>query len=142
MEQAHMKLQALCALWLEKRGARLLPSRGDLPVSALRPWLGNLALIDLGGPSPHFRLCGTGLHARFGGEMTSRDLDAVSDAHGRRELASCIETAKRTLSPAPMVHALGHGHGRTVFHDLCLSLGNNGRQPDTMLFASYAERES
>jgi len=142
MERATGKLQALRALWQEKRGTRAIPSRGDMPVSALRPWLGHLALIDLTGAAPCFRLCGTGLHARLGGEMTSRKLDAVSVAHGRLLLRACIEEICRTLAPAPMVHAMRGDPARTVFHDLCLPLGHDGKRADTVLFASYAERNA
>ena len=117
-----------------------MPSRGDLPVTALRPWLGNLALIDLTGTAPYFRLCGTGLHARFGGEMTNQKLDAVDPAHGRRELLSCIEQVRQTLHPTPMIHENGADHNRTVFHELCLPLGRDEKRPDTVLFASYAEQ--
>jgi hypothetical protein len=141
MEKANKKLQDLIALWQEKRGGKALPSRGDLPVSILRPWLGNLALIDLTGDAPYFRLCGTSLHARFGGEMTGQKLEAVTDAHSRQELVSCIEKAKCTLNPAPAVHQAGVGRNRTIFHELCLPLGYDGKTADTMLLACYAERK-
>ena len=93
MERANGKLQALRALWQETRGARPIPSRGDMPVSALRPWLGHLALIDLTGATPYFRLCGTGLHARFGiaefvidtpTALTSRRLASLTLLAGER----------------------------------------------------------
>ncbi len=141
MEKANGKLQSLLALWQEKRGARPMPSRSDLPVTALRPWLGNLALIDLTGTVPYFRLCGTGLRTRFGGEMTGQKLDAVQDAHGRNELRRCIEQSRQTLKPAPMVHEVRADNGKTVFHELCLPLGRDAKQPDTVLFASYAEQK-
>lgn len=141
MEKANQKLKELLALWQEKRGGKALPSRGDLPVSILRPWLGNLALIDLTGAAPYFRLCGTSLHARFGGEMTGQKLDAVTDAYCRRALLSCIEKAQQTRNPAPAVHQVSAGHDRTTFHELCLPLGYDGKNADTMLLACYAERK-
>lgn len=141
MEKAIQKLQALLTLWREKRGDRLIPSRGDLPVSALRPWLGNLALIDLTGAAPYFRLCGTGLHARFGGEMTGNKLDAVDEAHGRDQLLSCLAKVRQTLDPTPMVHEVCAGHDRTIFHELCFPLGYDGTHADTMLLACYAEKQ-
>lgn len=118
-----------------------MPSRDDLPVAALRPWLGNLALIDLTGSVPFFRLCGTALHARFGGEMTKQKLDALNAAHGHRKLMACIEKAQQTRSPTPMIYEAFEGHSQTIFHELCLPLGRDETQPDTMLFASYAEQK-
>jgi hypothetical protein len=41
-----------------------MPARTDFDVGVLRPWLGNLALIDI--PSNMIRLCGTNLMSRFG----------------------------------------------------------------------------
>ena len=43
MERAKTKLRALLDFWNEKRREREMPSRADLAVQALRPWLGNLA---------------------------------------------------------------------------------------------------
>jgi hypothetical protein len=107
-------------------------------VSALRPWLGNLALIDLTG-EPHFRICGTSLHVRFGGEMTGKALDALNEAHGPVELRSCIEKARRTLRPVSATHRVSANHEPTVFHELYLPLGTDGIVPDTVLLVSYAE---
>ena len=139
MERAKDKLKALLDLWQEKRGTRPLPSRDDFPVSQLRPWLGNLALIDLTGGAPRFRLCGTGLHARFGGEMTKREVARLNEGLGSEELLACIEVARETLIPAPMTQAVSADHRSTVFHELCLPLGD-GRAADTVLFASYPEQ--
>lgn len=136
---AKQKLQALKDLWEEKRGMRPMPSRDDLPVAALRPWLGNLALIELR-ETANFRLCGTALHVRFGGEMTKQKIDAISEAYGRHELMTCIEKARQTRSPAEMTYEVCDGPRRTVFHELCLPLGRDEVQPDTILFASYAEQ--
>jgi hypothetical protein len=68
MERANRKLKSLLDLCNEKRGERAMPARQDLTVSTLKPWLGNLALIELKNANgPSFRLCGTNLHSRFGG---------------------------------------------------------------------------
>jgi len=139
MERAKGKLKALLALWQEKRGTRPLPSRDDFPVSELRPWLGNLALIDLTGEDPHFRLCGTALHERFGGEMTKRNVASLTEASGAPKLLACIEEARQTLIPAPMTHEVRREHRRTVFHELCLPLGD-GSSADTILFVSVPEQ--
>ena len=84
VEKANHKLRDLLALWNDKRGARAMPSRADLDVSGLKPWLGNLALIDIAEDGRAvFRLCGTNLHARFGGERTRHDVSALDTEIGQ-----------------------------------------------------------
>jgi hypothetical protein len=140
MEKAKKKLEDLVALWQEKRASKPMPSRGDLPVTVLRPWLGNLALIDLTGATPYFRLCGTALHKRFGGEMTRRRIDALADAHGKHTLCECIETARRTHTPAHMTHTQAREGGSTLYYELCAPLAYDGDTVDTVLFASYVKQ--
>lgn len=110
-----------------------------MPVSALRPWLGNLALIDVTGSAPYFRLCGSSLRERFGSEMTSYKIDSLSEECGRHELRSSVETARQTLKPTHTVHERRSDSTRTIFHELCLPLGHDEKQPDIILLASYSE---
>lgn len=138
MEKAQQKLNALLALWHEKRGKRQMPSRDDLTVTSLRPWLGNLALIDLGGREPHFRLCGTRLRARFGGEVTRKKLDELDDAVGGKVLRRVVTKVRETLVPTQMIYEADSPGGRTVFLELCAPLARDGEHIDMVLFASYA----
>jgi hypothetical protein len=140
MQKANQKLEDLLSLWRDKRGPALMPSRADLPVSALRPWLGNLALVDLSGTHAYFRLCGTGLYTRFGGEMTRRKLDSLEDGHGKETLKSCIDEVRKTFQPKRMVHVSTVEHATVTFHELCLPLAADGQTIDMVLFASYAEQ--
>jgi hypothetical protein len=140
MDRAKEKLTALLALWEQKRGIRPVPSRDDFPVGELRPWLGNLALIDLTGDAPRFRLCGTSLHVRFGGEMTKRTVAALEVGLGGPELLACIEEARQTLMPATLTQRIAGDPKQIVFHELCLPLGQDGRFADTILFVSFSER--
>jgi hypothetical protein len=117
-----------------------MPSRADLAVKALRPWLGNLALIDLrGGEGPTFRLCGTSLHSRFGGEMTRRTIASL-DAGVADTLQHSIEHVRQTRKPAQSTHKMGHPDTATVFHEICAPLADDGVNVDTLLFASYPEQ--
>jgi hypothetical protein len=43
---ANRHLKSLERLWEERRADRPLPSRAELDVSVLRPWLGSLALFE------------------------------------------------------------------------------------------------
>jgi hypothetical protein len=129
MERARAKLEALHALWQETRRAPPIPSRSDMPVSALPPWPGNLALIDPTGAVPYIRLCGSNLRDRFGAEVTGCKLDSLSEAHGRCQLHSCIEQVRQALTPVQAVYELPRGDNRTVLHELCLRLGHDERKP-------------
>ena len=138
MESAKKKLNALKALWHDKRGTRTMPSRGDLSVSVLRPWLGNLALIDLTGTTPYFRLCGTSLHGRFGGEMTRCKIDLLDDDVAKT-LRHGIEKVCHTRKPAHAEHEAAQGMS-LVFHELCAPLSDDDVTIDTVLFASFPEK--
>lgn len=142
MRAANQKIEDLLALWHQKRRSRAMPARDDLPVSVLRPWLGNLALIDVSGSSPYFRLCGNSLYTRFGGEMTRRKLDAIEGAHGKQALEDRIEEVRRTLSPKRTTHIATSPAGTTTFLELYVPLANDGVTIDTVLFASYVAPSS
>jgi hypothetical protein len=139
MEKANQKLQALLNLWNDKRAGKEMPSRADLDVQALRPWLGNLALIDLrNDDDPMFRLCGTSLYGRFGGEMTRRKIDALGDVVAGT-LRLSIEQVRHTRKPTQARHEAVDGMPM-VFHELCAPLSDDGEIIDTVLFASYPEQ--
>jgi hypothetical protein len=138
-ERANQKLQALAALWEERRPGDRLPARADLPVSVLRPWLGNLALFELRHRTgPVFRLCGTALHARFGGEMTGKpitDLEPEEAEPLRKEL----ESAAAGRKPRRSRHVSEVGQRPQVFHELYLPLAGSSEEAELVLFASYGE---
>ena len=93
MERANQKLKSLWELWNEKHGERARPARHGLAVNALTPWLGNLALIELKNANgPSFRLCGTNLHGRFGGEGNGCQIEALKDG-----IAASLHNAARRL---------------------------------------------
>jgi hypothetical protein len=138
-ERANQKLQALVAFWEGRRAGDQLPARADLPVSDLRPWLGSLALFELRPRiTPVFRLCGTGLYARFGGEMTGKPITAMEPGMAeflRKELESVVAGRK----PRRSRHVAEVGQRPQVFHELYLPLASNGDDPELVLFASYGE---
>lgn len=137
MERANHKLRDLLALWNEKRGFRAMPSRADLGVTALKPWLGNLALIDVSGEGEAvFRLCGTNLHARFGGEVTRRDVTALGPEIGE-SFCACLEWACRSQTPTESTHERVINGVPVAFSELHLPLSDDATHVHTLLFASY-----
>lgn len=137
-EKANQQLQALVALWEERRGNRPIPMRDDLPVKDLRPWLGCLALFEFR-PSlgPVFRLCGTSLHRRFGGEMTGKPVTDLPPeiAH---DLTKQLEKARAEQKPRRAKYSTPQ-EPPTTFHELYLPVAGPACSGDLVLFASYAE---
>ena len=137
VERANHKLRDLLALWHDKRGTRAMPARADLGVTALKPWLGNLALVDIQDDGRGvFRLCGTNLHARFGGEMTRRDVCELSPAIGD-SFRACLEWACRSQTPTESTHERVIDGVSAAFSELHLPLSDDATHVHTLLFASY-----
>jgi hypothetical protein len=113
-----------------------MPCRGDLSVVDLRPWLGHLALIDLDSTGDTFRLCGTNLFARFGGDVTGF---RVADLRGEggRVIRDCIARIRAETVPDVENHTqLIHGE-EVTFNELALPLSNSGAELKVVLVASY-----
>ncbi len=137
MDTAYRKLRDLLAFWHKQRGIRPFPTRRDLSVHLLRPWIGNLALIDiLDGGEACFRLCGTNLHARFGGEFTRRSMTALDAAIGA-SLRDGIERVRKSGAPTELSHERVIDGRRTSFREICLPLSEDAVRVDAVLFASY-----
>jgi hypothetical protein len=132
----NQKLAALRALWDQKRGERAMPCRGDLSVADLRPWLGNLALIDLGSTGDTFRLCGTNLFPRFGGDVTGlRVVDLRGE--GGRAIRDCVARLRAERVPHLESHTqIIHGE-QVTFNELALPLSNGDAELKVVLVASY-----
>ncbi|MEI6985834.1 MAG: PAS domain-containing protein [Rhodospirillaceae bacterium] len=75
-ETTDARLTRLYDLWQERCGDRALPDRADFPPEVLKPWLGNLILIEIGEDGHYrYRLYGSAFVYRFGVEMTKRSID-------------------------------------------------------------------
>jgi hypothetical protein len=140
LTRANQRLCDLLSLWNEMRGGKTMASRTDFSVRALKPWLGNLALIDIGcGERATFRLCGTNLMVRFGGEFTNRHIAELSDAV-RPSVEAYVRGVCRSCAPKDGTH------GRVIdgtferFRELCLPLSDTGARVTTLLLASIPIR--
>ncbi len=65
---------ALLELWQLRRAGRRLPARADFDVIELRPWLGDLHLLDVenGGADFRYRIFATNISQYLGREMTGK----------------------------------------------------------------------
>jgi hypothetical protein len=64
----------LYALWNDRRGARRMPARGEFSADDLRPWLGEIHLIEVieGGKDFRYLVFGTDIARYYDVEMTRR----------------------------------------------------------------------
>jgi hypothetical protein len=114
-----------------------MASRADFCARTLRPWLGNLALIDVG-PDKRatFRLCGTNLIDRFGGEFTNRRVAELSDAD-RSSVETYIQCVCGSRTPKEGAHACVIDGTLERFREHCLPLSDTDEGVSTLLFASF-----
>jgi hypothetical protein len=72
------RLVALYGYWEAKRAGRSMPTRADIDPLEMKPWLGNLLLIDVIDEGRFtYRLYGTGFVNSFGRDMTGRSVDEL-----------------------------------------------------------------
>jgi hypothetical protein len=133
---ANQKLAALRRLWEQKRGERAMPCRADLSVVDLRPWLGNLALIDLDSTGDTFRLCGTNLFPRFGGDVTGLRVADLRGDDGRSFRDGMARVRAGQVPSAESHMQIIHGE-EVTFNELALPLSTGGVELKVVLFASY-----
>lgn len=132
--ELHPKLIALLSLWSGKCVGGHLPSRDRFPVAELRPWLGHLALLERRGDEFLFRLCGTDLMARFGGEATGLMLHTCKAPHA--SLRAALLEACETRAPAALV-TVGEMNGDPVtWSEIVLPL-SDGEQVSRLFVGSY-----
>jgi hypothetical protein len=75
----HVVLRGLWAYWAGKLRDGVLPARRHISPAELRPWLGNLLLLDVigGGRDFRYRLHGARLVQMFGDDLTGRCVSAL-----------------------------------------------------------------
>ena len=129
------KLTSLKALWDGKRQGRSMPSRDDFGIHELKPWLGYLALVDVAGERT-FRLCGTNLVSRFGGDMTGKRVADVIAAL-QQGVTDQIAKACETKIPVAVKSSIQTRGQAVIYTELILPLSQDGGEVSMLLWASY-----
>ncbi|WP_430398786.1 PAS domain-containing protein [Ferrovibrio sp.] len=71
-------LRSLYAYWDGKRHGRPLPDRADIDPIEMRPWLGNLMLVERSGEDDYiYRLYGSAFVDQFKVDMTGQSISAL-----------------------------------------------------------------
>jgi hypothetical protein len=124
----------LFQLWLRKRGARAMPSKADLPAPDLRPWLGDVHLIEVieQGRDYRYLIFGTDIARYYDVEMTRRLASEWPDA--MRE-AAFATYGRVTRDACPYLVRQNEVAVDRVFsnHRLVLPLSNGGQAVDHIL---------
>ena len=124
--------------WVERMRSGSPPIRNaDFSPSALKPWLGHLALIERGEDGDlRFRLAGTKLLTRFRQELTGKsfhDVDAVVLGDLEKVVVEALAMA------TPVVQHVLLTDGKQKFHDLLVPLANADGQVNLVILVSYPE---
>jgi hypothetical protein len=137
----HEKLNGLHALWLEKAGGRIMPSRGDFLPEELKAWLPNIALYDVEREPLRLkaRLVGSRIVEYDGHEGTGRYLDEIITPRFYADIFAsyrfCIERREPVYSAIERTSAEGHKRG---FASLRAPLSSDGETVTMVLAGVYA----
>lgn len=109
----HPKLRDLWRFWNLLRADRATPRIDEVHALVLKPWLGNIVLLDVieGGHDFRYRLYGTIVAAHFGFDLTGRLVSQCADLIGpkplqeyRRVTEARSPEAVARISPAARDH--------------------------------------
>ena len=138
------QLRTLAELWASKRRDDAIPCRSDFSDDDLRPWFGNLLMVDVvdGTHKFRFRLMGTSLVDAACRELTGKFFDEA-DISGYEpdvldDYAGVLQTRApvcktRRYSPAPGTFM---EHWR-IYERLLLPLATDGSTIDRILGCSF-----
>ncbi len=126
------------AYWNDKRRGRRLPARADIDPVEMKPWLGEVLLLDVieGGRDFRYRLVGAMIAYRTGHDMTGKLLsempvDPAIGAAYLRDHRQAVETRAPVLARYDYLSARD---GRPVkFERLLLPLGDDGETVNMLL---------
>lgn len=131
-------LQKLYDLWNSKRGTRAAPARADFSIVELKPWLGNLLILDNIGAREdiRFRLYGSKLVDLFGFDLTYKTVMDSTLLIGDRPLVE-YQDVSRLQQPVYVSRFTPTAHRHIQVDKLALPLISDHRV-DQILAAVYA----
>jgi hypothetical protein len=135
------RLVELLAWWNARCGARPMPSRADFEVSELKPWLGNIHLIDVeeGGAEFRYRVYGSNIAQYFGRDLTGLTT-AVARSATRDIVRSEYMTVVRERRPMLVQRERSIAGRDTPVERLILPLSADGAGVDKLMVGSYPVR--
>jgi len=97
----HPTSRALHAYWDRLRAGRAAPERSELDPGAIRTILGDVMILEVGGPHRYaVRLAGTRICALMGRELKDRAFAEAFSPADWPELYGLLDTVAKTVTPA------------------------------------------
>jgi hypothetical protein len=125
----HPSSRALHAYWDRLRAGRAAPERSELDPGAIRTILGDVMILEVGGPHRYaVRLAGTRICSLMGQELKDRGVIELFAAGDWPELCSLLDAVVRTVTPA-VASVVGETQDRRMLglELLLLPLRHHGR---------------
>jgi hypothetical protein len=143
MEIRDNRLQSLFQYWDSKLHGRSMPARRDLDPLEMRPWLGNLVLVDFPGDVKDYRirLEGVNVVQFYGSSRTGRGIEAMTSELERQvvlpQYFSVVESKVPAYFEAEFISSEGV---LTYQHKLILPLSDDGERVNMTLAGIYFDR--
>lgn len=133
------RLRAVFSYWQDKAGGRPMPARTDIDPAELKPYLPNLALIDVEGDPPRYRyrLVGTELTSILGRELRGRHVDEMPLLHRRFALAAYDKLLHERMPTYARIDTFIPFLFSVRYERLLLPLAPDGERVNMVLAAFY-----
>ena len=129
--QLSRRLQQFLDLWERKRVGRLMPTRQDFAFEELRPWLGELHLLEVLPGDFRFKVFATGTAERVKREFTGRLMSEAEPKELIREAMTAYRHTVESRTPSFADRSNIEIDGRIFsWHRLVLPLSADGQAVD------------
>jgi hypothetical protein len=141
-------LAFLLELWNGKRGARAMPSRGDIKASELKEHLGWVMLVEVlpGIKDFRYRLMGTLVAQYFFKDSTGKTVKEIYSGHHEAAGKGIAAIFRKCARDKAVVHSRGDsgwiGRGYEPFECICLPLSDDGENVNMILHAFVFDKSS
>jgi hypothetical protein len=140
----HQSLRDLHSYWLDKKGSAIAPPRRVIDPAEIVPLLPNVALVDVVGDVPRFRvrLFGTSLAAAYGRDLTGKFLDEIDGNGLGPEAARRMRKVAEDRCPQTVrVRVTKQEDGNRIEYErIALPLSADGHTVDMILCGFAIER--
>lgn len=142
------QLRSLVELWASKRRDEALPCRSDFSDDDLRPWFGNLLVVDVV-EGPHkfrFRLMGTSLVDAASRELTGKFFDEADISGYEPDVLDDYAEVLKSRMPVCRMRRYNPTPGTfmdhwRVYERLLLPLASDGKAIDRILGCSFPQAD-
>ena len=136
------RLRAVFAYWQDKCAGRAMPSRADIDPAELKPYLPNIALIDVEDDPPRYRyrLAGTELTKILDRELRGRYVDEMPLLYRRFALAAYDKLLRERAPTYSRIDTFVPFLFNVRYERLLLPLAQDGERVNMVMAAIYRFR--